>query len=236
VLKTIAKVAGVMLLGALGALIFNVSLMPYMLASTYFENLQFIKDFKAGKIVVNKTDQVYIQENKAIEQSVVKAESSVVAIQSYGKLSSGFIATSDGSIVTIASSVTGVSPTLYVQGKKTDFTVVKIDNKSNLALLKINSQDLQTTGFANSDTIKLGQKVFLVVSTSPDQSRWLANEGIVREVSSSEFIRTNIIEKSVANGSPLFDSSGQLVGINFIDSEGKVSAIPINNIRTILGI
>src|SRR5258706_8267779 len=102
--KKILKVVGILFLGALGALFFNVSVLPYFLASTYFENFQFIKDFKQGKIIINKTDQVYIQENTAIEDAVLKVEKSIVTIQG-NYMTSGLIATSDGTIITLASAI-----------------------------------------------------------------------------------------------------------------------------------
>jgi len=231
------KIVGVLILGALGALIFNVSVLPYFLASSYFENFQFVKDFKQGKIVVNPKEQVYIQENTAIQDAVQRVQKSIVAIQSATLgLKSGLIATSDGTIITLASSIpAGGNFKVYVQGEPASFKVVKIDYKNNLALIKIDKNNLPTIGFADLGKIKLGQAVFLVAATSANQDNWLANSGIVREIGENS-IKTNISERQISAGSPLFNSAGELVGINFIDQEGKTSAIPINKIQALLGL
>jgi len=105
-IKTIAKTVGILILGALSALVFEFFVFPYMLADSYFENFQFVKNFKEGKIIVNKTEQVYIQENSALEESIKNAQKSIVAIQKNGVIAgSGLIATSDGSIITLSSLV-----------------------------------------------------------------------------------------------------------------------------------
>ncbi|GAI52448.1 unnamed protein product, partial [marine sediment metagenome] len=46
-----------------------------------------------------------------------------------------------------------------------------------------------------------------------------------------DYIRTNIFEKNTLSGSALFNIKGELLGLNTIDSEGKVTAIPITTIR-----
>lgn len=222
------------MVGAFGALIFNFFGLPYMAASVYFENFQFVRDYKQGKIVVNKTDQVYIQENTAIQDAMLKAKNSIVAIQTGNIVSSGLIATSDGSIITLAS-VVNKNSNVFLQGQPVDFTLIKIDSKNNLALLKIDRNNLQTVAFADSDKITLGQRVFLVAPFSIKQDNWLANEGIIREID-ADSIKTNIIETSMASGGPLLNSVGQLVGINVVDPEGRIFAIPINKIQALLGL
>ncbi len=237
----ILKIIGVLILGALGALIFNVFLLPYLLTSPYFENFQFVKYFKEGKIFVNKTEQVYIQENTAIEDSIQRVKNSIVTIQGLpaqaGKtITSGLIATSDGIIITLANAIpTNGKFNVFLQGDRVNFKVVKIDNKNNLALIKIDKNNLQTIGFADLDKVKLGQKVFLLASTSTKQDNWFVNEGIIREID-KDTIKTNIKEISIVTGGPLFNLAGELVGLNFIDSENKISAVPINKIQELLGL
>ena len=81
----------------------------------------------------------------------------------------------------------------------------------------------------------MGQRVFLL-GIIFDQTERLetVNEGIIK-LFTSDYISTNILEKSVLSGSALFNIKGELLGLNTIDSEGKVTAIPITKIRTFLG-
>src|SRR3989338_9300412 len=117
-IKTIAKTVGILILGALSALVFEFFVFPYMLADSYFENFQFVKNFKEGKIIVNKTEQVYIQENSALEESIKNAQKSIVAIQKNGVIAgSGLIATSDGSIITLSSLVRSEEHTSELQSQ-----------------------------------------------------------------------------------------------------------------------
>ena len=240
-IKIISIIVAVLLLGALGALLFDVLVLPYLLTNSYFERFQFVKDFKSGKIIVNPKEQVYIQENTALENAVERVAKSVVAIQgttlsgnSY--LGSGLIATSDGSIITLASlTPKGSKFNIFINGEKADFKVQKIDFKNNLSLIKVAQNNLPTVGFADFEKIKLGQRVFLTALASIKISDWLVNEGVVRNFDESQ-IKTNISEKSIVNGSPLFNISGELVGLNYIDSDAKISAVPISAIKIFLGL
>lgn len=231
----VLKVVGILLLGAAGALVFNVFLSPYFLASTYFENFQFVKDFKEGKIMVTKTDQVYIQENTALQNAIAKVKNSIVTVQG-NYVASGLVVTSDGNIITLASAVSpNARVTIFLQREQQTAKVTKIDYKNNLALLKIDKNNLQTVAFADAVNLQLGQRVFLAAPTSITQDNWLANEGIVREIDAGA-IKTSMTEKPIVAGGPLFDVTGELVGLNFFDADGRISAIPVSNIQNLLGL
>lgn len=229
------------MLGAIGALVFVVVFLPYLLTNPYFENYQFVKDFKQGKITVNPIERVYIQENTALQSAIERAKNSVVVIQNpAGGIASGLIATTDGNIITLASAV-NARGRIFLQGVQVNYVVVKIDKKNNLALLKTDKNNLQTVSFTDMDKIKLGQKVFMVAATSVAMDNWVANEGIIKEIQkdaavSMQAIRTNISEKPVVAGGALFNVAGELIGLNVIDAEGKISAIPIGKIKELLGL
>ena len=126
-LKIVLIIIGILFLGALGAMLFNVFTLPYLLTNPYFERFQFVKDFKSGKIIVNPKEQVYIQENIALESAVERVSKSVVAIQgitlagnSYA--GSGLITTSDGLIITLATfAPKGSKFDVFINGEKVNF-------------------------------------------------------------------------------------------------------------------
>ena len=224
-----------LILKIIGVVIFTVVLLPYMLTNAYFENYQFVKDFKQGKIVVNQTEKIYIQENNALQDAIERVKNSIVVIQNPASgTMSGLVATADGNIITLASAI-GVNGKVFLQGIQVDYKVVKTDKKNNLALLKIDKNNLQTVSFADIDRIKLGQRVFLAAATSPAMDNWLADEGIVTQID-EDSIKTNIIGKQMAVGGPLLGVAGELMGLNFIDSDGRISAIPISKIKEFLGL
>lgn len=238
--KKTLKVIGILLLGALGAMLFNVFLLPYLLTNPYFERFQFVKDFKSGKIIVNPKEEIRIQENTALEEAILRVGKSIVAIQGTNAkgssyLGSGLIATSDGLALTLASlTPAGGSLSVFINGEKVNFKVQKIDSKNNLALIKIDKSSLPTVGFSDFDKIKLGQRVFLTGALLPKSGSFLANEGIIRSFDQN-IIKTNISEKSTVNGSSLFNIAGELVGLSYVESDGTVSAVPANKIKEFLG-
>jgi len=48
-------------------------------------------------------------------------------------------------------------------------------------------------------------------------------------------IYTNILEDEILSGSPLFNVWGEVLGLNIIDEDGKVSAISIDEVRKFAG-
>ena len=108
--------------------------------------------------------------------------------------------------------------------------------KTNLALIKLEEENLQTCSFANLDELKLGEKVFLIgIIFEEELPLNIVNEGIVKSFNEN-YIKTNIFENYLLAGSPLFNIKGEVLGLNTIDSEGKVIAIPITKIKQFIGI
>ena len=186
--------------------------------------------------------EIIIQENTALQDAAEKVEKSVVGISSKLKTGeivtgSGLIVTSDGLIVTLAELVPNSADIAFFinNGKTPKYQVLKRDQKTNLVLLKIEETDLQTCKFADFNEIKLGQSVFLVgVIFLQSEPLKMVNQGVVKYFT-NDYIRTNIFETNSLTGSALFNIKGELLGLNTIDSQGKVTAIPITKLRAFLG-
>ncbi len=236
--KVVIFICSVFLGGLISGLIFQVLIFPYLLANSYFSKFQFIKNFKEGKIIINTKEQIIVAEETALEKAIAQVEKSVVGIQAktsdgtiYG---SGLIVTSDGLVITLVDlAPAGASISVFYEGEKIKPQILKRDYKNNLALLKIEKTNLKTCGFCNGEEAALGQRVFLIGIT-PTALEEVVNEGIVKSFN-EEVIKTNITEAGSLRGSPLFNIEGNLVGLNIIDSLGKVSAIPIQKIKTFAG-
>jgi len=191
-------------------------------------------------VVENK--EIIIQENTALQEAIEKIEKSIVGIRvetEEGKtvLGSGLVVTSDGLVVTLSGLVPqGAKPTFFIDGKTPEYQILKRDREKNLVLLKLKEGELQTCGFADFSDIRLGQRVFLLGMIFPKSGRTLmANQGIIKYFT-EDYIRTNIFESYTLAGSALFNIKGELVGLNTIDSQGRVTAIPINVLRDFLGL
>ena len=217
------------------------------------------------------TTEVQYSNNEAgvYEKVIAKAIDSVVEItsksesqtsffgQSYSStsLGSGVIISEDGYIVTnnhVVESATNVSITLN-NGETYDATIVGTDAKTDLALLKIDANDLSYSKLVDSDTLNLGQEV-VAIGNSLGKGTSSTN-GIIsalnREVTINNYtmdlIQTNASVNSGNSGGGLFDLNGNLVGIvnakisssasstsSNATVEGMGYAIPSNTVSTIV--
>ncbi len=140
-------------------------------------------------------------------------------------------------MVTLADLVPqGSDFSFFIAGKVVTFQILKRDLENNLALVKIGKTNLPTVGFASLDRLKLGEKVFLIGTIFEGKTtKNIVNEGIVKNFNEN-YLQTNISEKTSLQGSPLFNIEGEVLGINTVDSEGKIVAIPISKIKTFVGL
>ena len=186
---------------------------------------------------------------------------SLKPIQSSG---SGFIISKDGYILTNAHNiVTELSdPSSSIINIKIDVvlpggnhypaSIVGVDTRTDVALLKIKGEDFQYCEIGNSDKIIVGEWVialgnpkslFAAANYQP-----IASAGIISAInadfgidSSSGRLMNNMIQTDASlnpgnSGGPLVDASGNVLGINtFVrnDSENLGFAIPINYAKKI---
>ena len=121
---------------------------------------------------MKETKEFIINHDQGLQLMVVKAENVVVGIQSTSGAriieGSGFVATSDGFILTLASVVPqGYETRVYLESGE-EFVVaevIKRDFRQDLAVLKIEKRNLQPAGFVGADSIKLGAPVVMVANS-----------------------------------------------------------------------
>jgi len=237
VLKNIFKIVAIFAIGMIGGIFADQIFWPYFVERPLFYKYRL--EQSPTYITQNITKEIKIQENIALKEAIEKVEKSIVSIRSNTKAGkilegSGLIVTSDGLILTLTDLVpVGSEINLFFDGKKSIPKVLQ--RKENLALLKIEEKNLPTIGFADFEKIKLGERVFLVgMIFEKEIQRRTVNEGIIKTFDENS-LQTNIFEKNNLQGSPLFNIEGQIVGLNTIDKEGKVSAVSIKKIREFLG-
>jgi len=229
-MKNIFKIIIILIIGAIGGSLFQVLILPGLIGHPYFGNLEMIKRLK-NQVIVNPVEQIFIGQDTALEEAIKKVEDTVVGFNN----GSGIIITSDGLIITLADVLPKTEKYLFLEGEKVNFEVVRKDLDQNLALIKIEQRNILACKFADLSDIKMGQKVFLfgiIIENNIPKS--ITNQGSIK-MFDDDIIRTNILEDIVLNGSPLFNVWGEVLGLNVIDSQGKVSAIPIDNIRKFAG-
>ena len=190
--------------------------------------------FKAP-VTVTERQEVKIQENTALQEAVAKVSKSVVGVKTAGSLEgSAMIMTNDGLIVTLSDLLPpGEKFSFWYENAAQSYQVLKRDAQANLALVKMDKGGLSTTGLADFETLKLGQRVFLV-GYDFKTNGYLVNEGIIRKLGSG-VLQTTIVEKASLQGSPVFDVEGNLVGLAVIGKDGLVSAVPVSEIKAFVG-
>jgi S1-C subfamily serine protease len=235
--KTLLKILGIFILGIFGGIFADQILWPYFIERPLFYQYRLEKN----PIYLTEKKEIIIQENVALKNAVEKVEKVVIGVKTKTKQGktlegSGLILTSDGLVVTLASLVPqGSTFSFFLEGKTAPFQILKRDLKENLALIKIEGSNLSTVSFANFEKLKLGERVFLVgVIFENEEIKKIVNEGIVKSFD-DDSIETNIFEKETLSGSPLFDIEGNVLGLNQIDSEGKIISIPIPKIKSFSG-
>lgn len=240
-LKNIFKILAIFILGMVGGIFADQILWPYFVERPLFYEYGLEK----APVYLTERNEITIQENVALQNAVEKVEKTVVGVKAEmpsGKFTegSGLILTSDGLVITLAELVPqGSEFSFFVDGGTASYQVLKRDLKENLALIRVEKTSLPTVSFASFDKLKLGERVFLVAANptsikSGEYSSRFVNEGIVKSFSGNG-IATNIFEKYYVAGSPLFNISGEVLGLNTVNSEGKVTAIPISKIKSFAG-
>ena len=228
-LKNIWKIVVIFIFGMAGGIFAEQIFWPYFVERPLFYQY----DLDRPPIYVTEVKQVVIRENLALQEAVSKVEKAVARVKTQtaaGRIleGSGLVATTDGLVVTLAELVpAGSAFTFSVGGKELAYQVLKRDLENNLALVKLEGANFTTVGFADFAKLKIGERVFLL-------GTGIVNEGIVRSFDQNS-IQTNISEKASLAGSPLFNIEGKALGVNTIDRQGMVSAIPISTIRQFLG-
>ena len=237
--KNIFKIISIFIIGIVGGIFADQIFWPYFVERPLFYQYR----LEQAPIYVTEKKEIIVEENIALRKAIEKIDKAVVGVKTKTKAGkilegSGLIVSSDGLIVTLADLVpSGSEVTFFWEGKTPSFQILKRDLNENLALIKIGETNLPTTGFVDLERIRLGERVFLmgVIFGKEGIPKKAVNEGIVKTFDGNS-IQTNIIEKNTLSGSPLFNIEGNALGLNIIDKEGKVSAIPISKIKQFIGL
>ena len=138
-------------------------------------------------------------------------------------LGSGVIITSDGLIVTnnhVIANADEIMVVLPDSKKEISAKVIGSDPKTDLAVIKIDTKDLQAISFADSTKLREGDLVFAI--GNPFGVGESVTQGIVSALNKSgmgindyeNFIQTDASINPGNSGGALVDSSGGLIGIN----------------------
>ncbi|MCL4384280.1 trypsin-like peptidase domain-containing protein [Patescibacteria group bacterium] len=169
-------------------------------------------------------------------------------------IGSGFVVDSNGLIVTNKHVVSQQGATYSVitnDGKEYSVDKITTDPNNDLALLRINAQNLKAISLGDSSNLKLGQTVYAVGTPLGQFTNTVTNgivSGLGRGITAGSDLQgyverlDNVIQTNAAinpgnSGGPLINSSGQVIGINTAiapNGQNIGFAIPVNVIKGFL--
>ncbi len=138
-----------------------------------------------------------------------------------GSLGSGFIVSEDGYVVTNHHVVDGADEIIVNMSDRRELPakIIGTDKRSDLALLKINAENLPAVTLGSSDLLEVGEWVIAI--GSPFGFDHSVTAGIVsakeRNLPSESyipFIQSDVAINPGNSGGPLFNLEGKVIGIN----------------------
>ena len=165
----------------------------------------------------------------------------IVVIQTDAAQGSGFIVAADGTILTnyhVVEDATSILIALESGEVYRRAYVISVDASRDIALLRIEGAELPHLVLANSNDVRVGERVLLI--GAPRGLDFTISEGLVsavRVVNGSRVIQTTAAASSGSSGGPLLNASGEVIGImtfSRIDGQNLNFAIPINYAKGML--
>jgi serine protease Do len=163
-------------------------------------------------------------------------------------LGSGFIVNEHGYVITnnhVVENATEIRVKL-ADGREFGAEITGKDPQTDVALLKLKSgnktelKDLPITYLGDSDALEVGDYVIAVgnpfgLDHSVSQGIVSAKERFINATQYDNFIQTDAAINPGNSGGPLFNSRGEVVGVNTaIVGQGIGFAVPINMVKTLL--
>ena len=139
-------------------------------------------------------------------------------------IGSGFIISEDGYLITNHHVIEGADEILVRMNNRQEFyaEVIGTDEQSDIALLKVQANDLPVVKFADTSALEVGDWVLAI--GSPFDLDYSASAGIVSAIGRSlpsstgqnyvPFIQTDVAINPGNSGGPLFNLDGEVVGVN----------------------
>jgi S1-C subfamily serine protease len=163
----------------------------------------------------------------AILDKILPATVAITADTSQGEAAgSGFVVTSDGYLVTNAHVVAGTdsAQVVFTDGNEFSAEVVGSDAAADLAVLKIDGQNLPTATLGDSDEVQVGDAVVavgnaLALDGGPSVTSGIVS-GLDRDLSAQgggtlvDVLQTDAAISPGNSGGPLVDANGNVIGIN----------------------
>lgn len=136
-------------------------------------------------------------------------------------LGSGFIISDDGYVITNSHVVADADEIVVRLNDRREFiaAIIGTDNRSDIALLKIDGNDLPVVRLGSSTELEVGEWVLAI--GSPFGFDYSVTQGIISAIGRSlpnenyvPFIQTDVAINPGNSGGPLFNLDGEVIGVN----------------------
>lgn len=187
-----------------------------------------------------------------IYEKVIPSVVSITSTLSDGAATgTGIIMSEDGYIITNYHVIEDALSLSVLLQDDTEYTAALVggDETSDLAVLKIDAEDLTPAEFGDSDKLRVGDEVVAIGDPLGTELRGTMTNGIISAINrdlvvddrTMTLIQTNAALNSGNSGGPLINCYGQVIGINtmkissyYSAVEGLGFAIPISSAKPII--
>ena len=191
-------IAVVLIVGGIGGVFFERSVVPRLAASSTFGHMDFFKKAAERVTVINKTEQVVIREDDTVERIVSQPATAVVNIVALPEVkdakgsaaslgaaaetvatTTGVLLTNDGLVATYSevpfdTATTEYSILLY-DGSIHEAVFAGRDKLTNLSFFRVSdASNTPAIAFANSDDARVGRKLIAIGNTFAEYQNRLA--------------------------------------------------------------
>jgi hypothetical protein len=164
-----------------------------------------------------------------------------VTADGQSRLGSGFIVSSDGTVVTcehVIAGALGVSVRL-IDGRTYRLgSIIGVDSLKDLVAFKIGGKGLPTVTMGNSADVPIGGRVYVI--GSPVGLENTVTDGLLsgrRHVDDHQMLQISAPISPGSSGSPVFDSRGKVIGVARSTLQGAQNlnlAVPVSYVRALL--
>ncbi len=162
-----------------------------------------------------------IEKDKTSEEIVEDQGDAVVVVKTDIAFGTGFIIHSDGVIVTNYHVIEGAKKVAVSLTNNATYAVTKVidyHKEKDIAILKIDKQDLTAVDIGDSNDISSGEKVTVIGNPAGLQNS--VSQGIVsaldREYQGASYIQIDAAISGGSSGGPIFDDKGRVVAISTV--------------------
>ncbi len=155
---------------------------------------------------------------------------------------SGFVTSSDGTIVTAAHVIAGATSAIvrFQDGLELDIEgVIEVDWRKDFAIVRVAGFDLPTVELGNADDVSVGQRVIVIGAPIDPTLAGTVSDGLVaaiRIMDGTRHIQISAPTSPGNSGGPVMTEDGVVIGlvVSGINAEGAENlnfALPINYVR-----